>query len=559
MVDEEGAGMAAEEGKLRDEIALSWRRSLMSGIEPTHELDSVPISDIDRRSRLLAAATPILDRLEADFEGTGYCVILADREARLVDLRYGQRTLHNRMDNHGAVLGRRFAEETTGTNSIATVFELRKPVAVYGQEHFVDSMKAFSCYGYPIHHPITRRLEGVLDITFLASDDSPLLKPILTHAANDLQQRLLEGSRSNEQALLRAFQETVARRRGAPVLALADDVLLANASVNAILDPVDHAILRAIIEQDRAGQHRRRVITLSSGQNVLIQWERSAQGGGVIIQIDPAGGGQKPAGVRPHQPVPRPRNLEDRIAAASSSRTPVLVSGEAGTGRTAALRQIMAGTSPSSYDAADLTSADTATWLTELGTSLEGGGPVTIENIHLLPDPVAHRVSDLLQTNNSWFALTSNSAARMSGEQQRITSLCRTTIDLQPLRSRIEEIPALVQSILKDQGLERKVRFTSGAIAALARHSWPGNLAELRRTVEKASSLRSAGDITESDLNGSFGNAADLALSALERAERGAIEQELLRAGGNKSNAAARLGISRTTLYKRMRALNIVG
>jgi DNA-binding protein Fis len=334
---------------------------------------------------------------------------------------------------------------------------------------------------------------------------------------------------------------------------------LANASVNAILDPVDHAILRAIIEQDRAGQHRRRVITLSSGQNVLIQWERSAQGGGVIIQIDPAGGGQKPAGVRPHQPVPRPRNLEDRIAAASSSRTPVLVSGEAGTGRTAALRQIMAGTSPSSYDAADLTSADTATWLTELGTSLEGGGPVTIENIHLLPDPVAHRVSDLLQTNNSWFALTSNSASRMSGEQQRITSLCRTTIDLQPLRSRIEEIPALVQSILKDQGLERKVRFTSGAIAALARHSWPGNLAELRRTVEKASSLRSAGDITESDLNGSFGNAADLALSALERAERGAIEQELLRAGGNKSNAAARLGISRTTLYKRMRALNIVG
>jgi hypothetical protein len=58
---------------------------------------------------------------------------------------------------------------------------------------------------------------------------------------------------------------------GYPILALAEDVLLANPSVNPILDPVDHAILRAVTDQAGAGQKSTRVITLSSPErpNVL--------------------------------------------------------------------------------------------------------------------------------------------------------------------------------------------------------------------------------------------------------------------------------------------------
>jgi hypothetical protein len=86
---------------------------------------------------------------------------------------------------------------------------------------------------------------------------------------------------------------------GYPILALAEDVLLANPSVNPILDPVDHAILRAVTDQAGAGQKSTRVITLSSGKNVVIRWERSARGGGVIIEIYPAREGQKPGTAEP--------------------------------------------------------------------------------------------------------------------------------------------------------------------------------------------------------------------------------------------------------------------
>jgi DNA-binding NtrC family response regulator len=135
-----------------------------------------------------------------------------------------------------------------------------------------------------------------------------------------------------------------------------------------------------------------------------------------------------------------------------------------------------------------------------------------------------------------------------------------------PLRQRPEDLPGLAGQLLA----ETLARFALGprwlglsALAALAAHDWPGNVRELRNRIERAAALSEAEELTTADL---FPEGAlepppglrDASLEgALDEAARQAIEEALRRAGGSRSEAARLLGVSRTTLWKRMRELGL--
>jgi len=104
-------------------------------------------------------------------------------------------------------------------------------------------------------------------------------------------------------------------------------------------------------------------------------------------------------------------------------------------------------------------------------------------------------------------------------------------------------------------------RFSREAEELLARHPWPGNVRELFHVVEKAvlgsdSTAISAGDLP----SGAFGSPESLLAAAIERRwtlkdlSDAYIEETLRRAGGNRSLAARRLGVSRKFLWERARA-----
>lgn len=551
----------AQQRMLREEIALSWRRSMLSGLRPDDPFDSASIEETDRRSRLFDAATPILDRIQEDLAGTGYCVLLADRDARLIDLRVGQSRIQDQIEEDGAIRGRLFTEENTGTNAIATVYETRQPLTVRGEEHFVEAMKKYSCYGYPITHPTTRRLEGVLDVTFLSEDDSPLLRPMLTRAVEDVHGRLLEGARATETALLAAFQEIVSRRRGAPVVAIGEDVFFANTAAQQVLDSVDHTVLRAVTEGTPSGRQFTKDLTLNSGLAVRAIWSRVTSRGGVVLQFDPAQAPRHQQSARDQRKVGAapPRTVEGRLAAAREHRFTALITGDQGTGKSRALTMLAAGTPVIRHRATILTDAPAARWLEDLRQSLDTHtGLVAVEDFHLLPAAMARRVGDLLADSHAWWALTSGTLDSDATEHRRILPHCRTQIALASLRSRADEIPQLAREILKEIGAADSVRLTTGAVDALTRHRWPGNIAELRTILEAAVRQRSSGDITADQLP-PMGPGYQRELNPLQRAERDAIEIELDRLGGNKFAAAKNLGISRTTLYKRMSQLGILG
>jgi len=130
-------------------------------------------------------------------------------------------------------------------------------------------------------------------------------------------------------------------------------------------------------------------------------------------------------------------------------------------------------------------------------------------------------------------------------------------VQLPPLRERLDDIPHLAQFFLKrivDRGATTARRFSADALEALVRHPWRGNVRELEHAVERAVLLASAEEIGPEDL---FLGAAAQGPALIDRmtlddAERHLIQRALARCGGNVSEAARELGVSRSALYRRL-------
>jgi two-component system, NtrC family, response regulator HydG len=134
-------------------------------------------------------------------------------------------------------------------------------------------------------------------------------------------------------------------------------------------------------------------------------------------------------------------------------------------------------------------------------------------------------------------------------------------IELPPLRSRLEDVPALVQHFLRAAGRETEVGGHN--LDLLLGSAWPGNVRELRNTIERALALAGPGPHGFDDLPISRGDAAptmawpialDLPFKEAKDQLVGAFErvyvtQLLARAGGNLSEAARRAGLSRRHLF----------
>ncbi|AQA22830.1 fis family transcriptional regulator [Rhodococcus sp. MTM3W5.2] len=260
---------------VRPEIALSWKRSALSGVGPGDGFDADPATDLDLSSRLLRAARPILDEVAIQIAGTGLCLLLADRDCRIVARVFDNHQVERKMEKLGAVIGSRFGEDTAGTNAIGTPVEVRRGIVINGEEHYLERLKGLSCYGHPILHPVTHRVEGILDMTCIAPQVNSLFAPFLQRAAADIERRLLEGSRASEQRLVDAFQR-VSPQRHVAVAAIGEDILLSNRTALDLLDVADHAALRGLAADLLPDQSRTVNLELASGQLAKVQADRIA-------------------------------------------------------------------------------------------------------------------------------------------------------------------------------------------------------------------------------------------------------------------------------------------
>ncbi|WP_304473133.1 sigma-54 dependent transcriptional regulator [uncultured Desulfovibrio sp.] len=138
------------------------------------------------------------------------------------------------------------------------------------------------------------------------------------------------------------------------------------------------------------------------------------------------------------------------------------------------------------------------------------------------------------------------------------------SLALPPLRQRADDIPLLAQHFMNRFAAKNNKRikgFTPGAMDRLVRYAWPGNVRELENVIERASILLLGEHISERELPERLkapeqGEALDDILESdcltLDDVERAVILKTLTRFGGNKTEAARALGITRKTLHARL-------
>ena len=103
------------DGHVRELILNSWRRSRFWGV-PVEQGETPYRDDINIDSRLVAAAQPVLDRLEREMADARMSVILTDAHAWVLDRRAGERSLNSYLDKVLLAPGFSYSEQHIGTN-----------------------------------------------------------------------------------------------------------------------------------------------------------------------------------------------------------------------------------------------------------------------------------------------------------------------------------------------------------------------------------------------------------------------------------------------------------
>ncbi|HXW93094.1 MAG TPA: sigma-54 dependent transcriptional regulator [Terriglobales bacterium] len=140
------------------------------------------------------------------------------------------------------------------------------------------------------------------------------------------------------------------------------------------------------------------------------------------------------------------------------------------------------------------------------------------------------------------------------------------TVHLPALRERRPDIPILVNWFLDRYAPGRSIQIVSAAMKCLLQYGWPGNVRELENSIERAIALGDGRAIDVNDLPPAIASASqDTAIAVpvaacstdLEDIERATIERVFEQVKGDKSLAGKMLGISRATLYRKLKRYNI--
>jgi transcriptional regulator of acetoin/glycerol metabolism len=567
-----------EPNQVRDTILASWWRSRQWNVAADH-IDLSYLGDPDLDTPLTRTALPVLRHLREHLDGQPISVILTDPAGVVLTRLVADRDLDRHLDSVHLAPGFSYAEEFVGTNGIGTALEGGRPMHVFGHEHYAENLEDLACAGVPIHHPISGKTVGAVDLTCWRRDAGPLLMTLARTTADQIRQALLIHSGEREYELLQEYLRACRRTAGI-VFALNGNVVMMNEYARQVLDPGDQSVLLGHAAEALASGHVGAVVVdLPTGVKARM-YCRPVHGGGrlaggvvhvKLIESDSRQATESAGLARMFLPglvgsgVLWLRGCHQVDAAYDCGEWPALA-GEPGVGKLALVRAVHQRRSPAGrfhvLDAAEAAGPD---WLAEARRELLAGeGCLVIRHVDQLSARRLRTLSAALEQVRAagrqhalWVAVTLGQG-RQSADLANLLRCFSSTVEVPPLRHHITDLHDLVPFLLAKLDQDGRLACSPEAMQLLLRSSWPGNIEQLWQVLRRVAQHRRTGPIHPNDLPPECRTVSRRLLSPLESLERDAIVQSLVDTDGNKVKAAESLGMSRATIYRKIHEYGIV-
>lgn len=554
---------------VRPNVLSSWRRSRDLQVHPDR-VELPYLRDPDTDTPLAHAAAPVLRRIADDLSEQAVSVVLTSADGLVLDRIAADAKFERVLDDVRLAKGYSYAEEFAGTNGIGTALETGKPAFIQGSEHYVGTLGSLACAGSPIRDPITRRIVGVIDLTCWAQHADPLLFVLAKSAGSQIEDRVSAMNNETETALLDAYLKQ-SRRYPAGVLAIGGDVVLMNPYLRQALDAADQTVLLdQAAEMTRTSFTTTTVTTLPSGASVKISTAvRIAvrvRSDSVVFHVSlhiP-----ESAPVRGRQSIPGLagrsssfRRSCHQVERCYRDREWVVIEGERGSGRTRLGKSVAHFVTPErnatilraeSFDSADdfVSAFEAATDQTDFA--------VIVANVDELDDATLEPLAAVMQSRagRGWVAATTSTERNSPLVDMLVLPFFTHTVTVPALRHRIDDLEDLVPTLLHE--LTRgDARMDSEAMRQLSKLPWPGNVAQLRSVLAETVTRQRLGVIGVDKLPDGCRSLIRRKLTRLEAMERDAIVRSLSENDGSKADAADALGMSRATIYRKIKDFGI--
>ncbi|MDF1478314.1 helix-turn-helix domain-containing protein [Leifsonia sp. H3M29-4] len=539
------------------ELVDSWKRSQAAIGDPgnIHDVPHVPESVLDEH--LLEMFGAPMNRFAEDIEGTGLALLLADSRGQILQRWFEDRQAESHLDRVGTVRGAVLAENVVGTNGVGTVVTLGKPVQIRGTEHYADFYQDAVCTGSPVFHPITRKLFAVVTLSCDLTPRSDLLKPLVRSMATQLEQHLLSVEQPSAREMFTVFLE-LSRNQSHPVVAFGPQGAMIQSPKASALTSHDMHLLRTLGDENRpTGTY---MLELSSGPTTL---EYTSIGPNNNVVVVGAGPNARPA-TSPRRVVRNVGRSPAWLAAMNQFERvraigePVILAGEPGVGKTSlALGERESATAPVLSDAAERHILGTREWLARLAKCFTENATVVIRGIETLDPPALDGMRSLIEAHSGQVAVVMTLSTDDERDAERFElKFGARAVWIPPLRDRVEDLPVLWNAVVAALAPAAKLELQDETLKLLRAYGWPGNLKELRRLVSQLGAAGKSGAVAPTDLPSSMQSSKTLSL--IEKVELEAIRKALQEAQGNRVRAADILGISRATVYRKMKAYRLV-
>ena len=607
--------------------------SALPGIE---FLDRIALkTEQDRNRYLLSHGRPIMEHVYEQIRESGSMVILADANGLLLET-VGDPDFVGRADRIALMTGASWDENQRGTNAVGTALAEEKPTAVLGAEHFLEHNSFLTCCASPIFGPDGRLIGVIdisgdyrsqqrhtLGLVRLSSAivekrlfESMHARDILVcfHSRADY----LGSPKEGMAAVSPDGQVIAINRNGLDILGIRQvEAIRRDFSI------VFESSLAALIDRLRHNPQSSCEITVNGKQ---IQFQLRGQlppvavAGRIYDEMPAVRSPRRPETQAPASPLitldtlntgdPRLQAAIDRARRILGRDIPILIQGESGAGKEMFAKGFHNSSPRQSAPFVALNCASIPETLIEselfgyqggafTGARKEGapgkiqqahGGTLFLDEIGDMPLNLQARLLRVLQercvtplgstrsiqVDISLVCATHRKlreeVARGTFREDLYYRLNGLAVTLPALRERTDIRQMVAKLARAEAGPNTPVTFSEGALQAMERYAWPGNIRQLFNVIRVAIALLDDGEmlITETHLPEElfeapltttagaplaydpWAPAAPEGTGSLEEIGRQAALRTLEAAGGNISAAARQLGISRNTLYRKL-------